>query len=447
MIESLSGLREQSLSTRRASYDFDAEDPRALKHLSIEQQKKRAKELLKQWRAGQSAALDRGNKHLFATSMSTVDKLKLSDAQHVIAREHQFINWSAFKAHIEHATIESQVIKKGNPIALDADMRTLHIRCGSDIQHTLSVAGFCGDFMSFPDPYIQGPVPQTESLQDFIKIRADFIKEAYNVPNALKGMTEDYDDLANAKSYERVMLWFEHDSYDQLILARLLDFFRDKKYRPQQMQFICVTHVPGVKIFNGVGQLPPEALRVLWKQFNYVEEKHYQLGHKVWQAVTAPIPERLVRLTEQGTQDIPTMSGALIRHLQELPSEHNGLNLTEQLTLQILKDKGDINAARLFGWYTNHYEPLTFLGDTGYWLVLNQLANAQYPAITIDRKGESPKDWHVTMTEIGSDLLADSSDWISMNGIDRWLGGTYLNAESSNVWRYNSHAGIVIKDG
>ena len=59
----------------------------------------------------------------------------------------------------------------------------------------------------------------------------------------------------------------------------------------------------------------------------------------------------------------------------------NGLSLTEQLTLQILAEKGPMNAARLFGWYINHYEPLPFLGDTGYWLVLLGLANAAKPAL------------------------------------------------------------------
>jgi hypothetical protein len=34
------------------------------------------------------------------------------------------------------------------------------------------------------------------------------------------------------------------------------------------------------------------------------------------------------------------MAIALQRHLQELPSRQNGLSLTEQLTLQVLRDKG-----------------------------------------------------------------------------------------------------------
>jgi hypothetical protein len=55
------------------------------------------------------------------------------------------------------------------------------------------------------------------------------------------------------------------------------------------------------------------------------------------------------------------MAKALARHLQELPSCSNGLRLTEELTLRLLGEKGAMNAPRLFGWYTNHYEPLPFM--------------------------------------------------------------------------------------
>jgi len=59
-------------------------------------------------------------------------------------------------------------------------------------------------------------------------------------------------------------------------------------------------------------------------------------------------------------------------------------SLSEQLMLQVLRDKGPLNAARLFGWYTTHYEPLPFLGDTGYWLVIDGLADAR-PLISRSR--------------------------------------------------------------
>jgi len=51
MIESLSGLREQPLSTSRTPYGIDEDDPRRLRHLPLEQQKKQEKAC---WRINQT---------------------------------------------------------------------------------------------------------------------------------------------------------------------------------------------------------------------------------------------------------------------------------------------------------------------------------------------------------------------------------------------------------
>src|SRR5690348_274580 len=111
--------------------------------------------------------------------------------------------------------------------ALDAGLRTLHIRCGHDIMHKLAVADFGGDFLWFADPYVQGPVPRTETLKEFVRIRATFLEEHHGVHDEFEPLMESYRDLEKARDYELVNIWMEHDSYDQLVLAKLLDFFSD----------------------------------------------------------------------------------------------------------------------------------------------------------------------------------------------------------------------------
>ncbi len=407
MIHSLSRLPAQPLFSDRRAYDFDPGDPRGLKHISLEQQKKRAKELVKQWRNLQPESIQRARFLQSGRSPRELAALQLSDAQHVIAHEHGFKNWADFRTHIEQVRIALQQVEAGNPGALDADKRTLHIRCGNDIQQALTVAGFVGDFMPFFDPYVQGPVPQTGTLEEFIRVRAQFVEEAYHATAVIELLTGDYADLARAREYPRVVLWLEHDSYDQLILARLFQYFSDQAHRPEQLEFISVTHFPGVERFNGIGHLPPEAMRVLWGQFTPVTEEQLALGKRVWEAVTAPTPENLLALATGDMHVLPVMQTALKRHLQELPSTKNGLSLVEQLTLQILADKGPMNAGRLFGWYVNHYEPLPYLGDTGYWWTIDGLANAPQPALTIDKQGDKPIQWRVALTATGTRLAGE----------------------------------------
>jgi hypothetical protein len=424
MIKNLAALRASFASNPpKLSSQFADDDPRRVQHLSLEQQKKRAKERLRSWRS----AAD-----------SKQPEPKLSDAQLAIAKEHGFANWMQLKAHIEQSKISREVLRSGKPEALDGNKRVLHIRCGTDIQHTLAVAGFSGDFLPFYDPYVHGPVPRTDAFEEFLLIRANYIVGSLhlNYEDVLDDLRQQYSALEQARIYDAVYLWFEHDSYDQLILAKLLDFFSNAERRPVQLKYISITRYPGVRMFNGIGQLPPEALRILWDEFMDVSLEQLALGQRAWAAVCSPTPDALRELITTGTPELPTMAIAFDRHLKQLPSARNGLNLSENLTLQILDEKGSMNAARLFGWYTNHYEPLTFMGDTGYWRLLEDLADADHPAIILEKEGEKPNLWQVMLTKLGKLLLADEADWIELNGIDRWVGGIHLSSQKGRIYRY-----------
>lgn len=65
---------------------------------SLEQQRKQAKELLRDFRGGDSSARERIRRHLPDKPRPT-----LADAQFVVAREHGFRSWAALKAHVEQA--------------------------------------------------------------------------------------------------------------------------------------------------------------------------------------------------------------------------------------------------------------------------------------------------------------------------------------------------------
>lgn len=444
MIVSLVGLREQRTSTT-VPFEFADGDPRKLLHLSLEQQKKRAKELLRDLRAHDVAALERLRRVYADTHRRTNIEPHLSDAQFVIARGHGFSKWADFITHIEQARIARAAVSQGRPTALDGEYRTLHIRCGNDIMHKLVVAGFTGDFLAFADPYVHGPVPLTATLDEFIRIRAEHIEQGYHQPPVLKALTEDYAALEQARDYETVTLWFEHDTYDQLILAKLLHYFSDPGKRPVQLRFINVTGFPGVQRFNGIGQLPADALRVLWTQFADISAEQLEFAKHAWHAITSPTPELLAQLVATQTPALPVMANALYRHLQELPSLHNGLSLVEQLTLQVLSNEGPLNAARLFGSYTNRYEPLPYLGDSMYWCYLDDLAGAPQPAIILNKHGEKPKQWDVALTPLGHELLLGSAHWLELNPVPRWVGGVHIDARKRPVWCYDGAGGAVLR--
>ena len=132
------------------------ERPPSAFRLNLEQQKNRAKDLLRAAKAADPEALSR----LAAVRRNTVGQnspetlpadVKLADAQYVIARELRFASWAKLKAHIESMERQRAAIGERRP-APDGDLKTLHIRCGLDIKETLVDAGFVGDFLEHARP-------------------------------------------------------------------------------------------------------------------------------------------------------------------------------------------------------------------------------------------------------------------------------------------------------
>ncbi|MEO0961852.1 MAG: DUF1835 domain-containing protein, partial [Pseudomonadota bacterium] len=193
--------------------------------LNLEQQKRRAKDLLKSARASDAQALARCRKHLPENLINTPDTLRLADAQLAIARENGFSSWPKLKQHCDVLRERRRQAEAGTLPSLDTP-DTVHIRCGSDIQHGLQLAGFVGTFQEFADPFCQGPLPEG-SETEFLASRARFVSQAYGIElaDATARQRLEYASLQDASNASRVVMWFEHDSYDQLILAYLLHHF------------------------------------------------------------------------------------------------------------------------------------------------------------------------------------------------------------------------------
>lgn len=101
----------------------------------------------------------------------------------------------------------------------------LHICNGDSASHTLNASSIPGDVLPWRDVLHDGPVPSNFSLEELSEIRARYL--ASSTAFAFESIRRDFDvrdaHLQNAATYDEVMLWFEHDLYDQLQLIQLLD--------------------------------------------------------------------------------------------------------------------------------------------------------------------------------------------------------------------------------
>src|SRR4051812_6590482 len=259
--------------------------------LNLDQQKTRAKELLRAAKAADPAALAR-----LGTAATPP---KLADAQRAIARELRFASWPALKAHIEAMDRQRAAIANRDP-APDGDQKTLHIRCGSDIQAALREAGFAGDFLEHATPYCLGPVvPGPEHHARMARFLADTFPDALgrglDYETTLADLERRDTRLRHSADYARVVLWMEHDSWDQLVLVRLLAHYA-RAPRPRALELIGVNEFPGDARFVGLGQLPAEALRLLWATRQPVGAPQLAHGAGAWSALNADDPRRLAAL-------------------------------------------------------------------------------------------------------------------------------------------------------
>jgi hypothetical protein len=408
--------------------------------LNFEQQGKRAKELLRAARVGEPEALARFK-----------SPPRLAEAQYLIARELRFDNWASLKRHIAAMTREhkaSQVqaaLPSDVPSLIDGDMRTLHIRCGGDIKEPLQAAGFRGGFYEHNYPYLIGPVRDGPGcLEQRARFLSDSYADLYDPPlqyeALLHGLQHNEQQLHESADYARVVIWSEFDCYDQLALVRLLAHYATNR-RPMRLELINIHEFPGAARFIGLGQLPPEALRLLWARRKPATSVQLKLGLDAWRALVNPDPRPLAAIMCSGTPELPLLAKALHRHLRELPSSVNGLSFTEEITLQVLAE-GDINLMRLIGRQLFELDPLSGQGDFN---VRNRVLNMEGAnARVYERRpgvgngGEARPPWSdvLTITNLGRAVLKGEVDFMSLRPTNHWVGGVQIGSGMPD-WRWN----------
>ena len=429
--------------------------------LNLEQQKNRAKELLRAVKAGDAEALSRfaaarGGSVTPGSAESPQLTAKLADAQFVIARELRFLSWAKLKAHIQSMDRERAAIDEKKP-APDADLKTLHIRCGHDIQERIAEA-FVGDFWPYVTPFCVGPVPKGPDRNELM---ARFIVDTFpeedgsrTYEGQLEGLLAGEQRLLRtADDYERVVIWKEQDIWCQTILAHLLAHYANAK-RPRVLELIALDEFPGAERFTGMGQLPSEALRMLWSSRKPVTPAQLALGNDAWNAFSSDDPRHLAALFRSGTPALPIMAPALHRLLHDLPSVENGLRLTEQLILQIVSE-GTVDKPML-AWMSvwprfARRDPLpSSVTNLGFLGVIKDMLAGSAPLLNFTR--DPPLAGHttvlhpqqlagpcrqiLTLTEFGRAVLNGERDWHPHRPFPRWVGGVHIQPGVAG-WRWN----------
>ena len=372
--------------------------------LNLEQQKKRARELLREWQADAS-----------------VEQPTLAKAQWQIARAQGFSSWPKLKAHIDALNFAA----RHPDFAASDEASTRHWRCGNDIEHSLTLAGFRGRFQMMADPLCMGPV-QDLPFDDYKRQRAHYLSQAFGLELAAAQQRADheYGELRKLGDGPAV-LWCEADSYDQLFLVRAL---AGLEALPAHLSLIQINAVPGVQRFIGIGQLAPDVLAWLWPQRRRVTAEALALAQRTWAAYCAPSPMALAEIAHTEHPELPLLAAALRRQLQELPGVNDGLSLTERLALQTLRDSasGEMPFGRVFAELMAVRDPLPFLGDMMFHALLRPLIDSPTPLL---HEAQPELDWPrrpLRLTALGDQVLDGHAYWPDHAQATRWVGGVCI---------------------
>ncbi|HEU0029527.1 MAG TPA: DUF1835 domain-containing protein [Kofleriaceae bacterium] len=312
--------------------------------------------------------------------------------------------------------------------------RIVHVCNGDSTADTLSLADLPGEIRVWADALDQGPVLPV-SDEEHYKVRGDYWA-ARGHRDAGKQLADWDRGVDEAAAAEELILWFEHDLFDQIALVRLLARLA-RRGLPQQLTIVSIDRHPEIPNFLGLGQLKPEQLAELWPRRTPLSRDAIDESIAAWIAYTANDPRALPFLARR-VKAMPFLAGALERHLEEFPDPQSGMSRTERQLLAAIA-RGVTNAGELMQ-AAHAIDPRYPITDTLLLQTLQTFGRIGFIDGAPPPGALSPATLRETtpaITALGRQALAGGIDRVAETGIDDWRGGIHLSGRGP-VWRWDS---------
>ncbi|TVY09380.1 DUF1835 domain-containing protein [Paenibacillus cremeus] len=329
----------------------------------------------------------------------------------------------------------------------------LHIVNGDSFGETLREVLPEADILVWRESLYEGPLSVEFTDQPTREAREQYFTSR-GVPGGMfKRFTEVQETaLTQYHQHDEVVLWFEHDLFDQTMLIYLLQWFSRQNLEGTKLSLLCINSFPEVHPFKGLGQLNAEQTASLLGSWREVSADQLHLAREAWFAYAGDNPTALVQLLQKDLTALPFLRSALLCHLQRYPSVTNGLNALETAVLSLVLQSLNTPIS-LFQQIGNLFLDYG-LGDVQFWAILEEMRGGEHPLLVIDGPTlpnygahvdyQSLQQTKVYSTELGQQALRGESDYAALNGLNRWLGGVYLTGHRG-LWRWNQTASNLDK--
>ena len=251
----------------------------------------------------------------------------------------------------------------------------LHVANGHCTTRLIEASGLPGRTSIWADVLYDGPVPNVSDEQ-LVRVRAEFIADGLDVTaDAVEADLKQWRAIVdNDDRYDELVLWFEHDLFDQLNLIQLLTRIgRDRPIRKPVSLVVSIDRYPGHPNFKGLGELSPIDIARLFHVRSRVTPQQFALAAMAWDAFRSGRRARIESLLQGDTSALPFLDAALRRYLDEAATEPGGLTRSERrLVEQLARGPVDIHAA-FSGMHQG--ETAYYITDSSFWAMVMGLAD------------------------------------------------------------------------
>ena len=262
-------------------------------------------------------------------------------------------------------------------------------------------------------------MPAGLSLEQTSTLRARYQAErGYGNPIKLIHEFERRDEqIRRAGEFDEVVLWFEHDLYDQLQVLQTLTAIEELDLEPGRVSVVQSDHyLAGMS----VDEIVP-----LFSKRRTATPAIFKSARRSWERFTSASPGDLYAAAGEDAIGLPYLRAAMQRLCEEYPWKRDGLSRSQRQALYAVA-QGPGRAEELFA-RAQAREEAYFLTEQVFAKILEHLAAGENALI-------EEEEGTLVPTVLGLRVLAGDGDWLERHAIDRWVGGVRLLPENLTRW-------------
>ncbi len=324
----------------------------------------------------------------------------------------------------------------------------LHVANGHSTTGTIREAGIPGLLSIWADPLHEGPVPGDVSDEELIDVRARHLASelspgpsATDIAHELRQWRAAIED---DDGYGELVLWFEHDLFDQLNLIQALDWIGRRRPLAKPVSLICIDSFPGHPQFKGLGELTASRAGVALSARKRDQRCAIRSGRAGVAGVSVARSARARRLRSWRHGRVAVSRAGVDAASRGIPVDARRA-VPHRTPALVVAAAGYLDIWKAF--VSLHEDETAFyIADGSFWAIAEALAAAQPPLASIEITSREPgrlPSGTMALTDIGRSILGGHADRVSECGFDRWFGGVHLTTPG-RIARWDHAQGRIV---